>query len=273
MGMDDRSALIEALRFSYESEYCRSGAPDWAFQGVAPAIPYIGERFLESPIKALIYASAENLASDTGHLEGLRTQDVRQQMVRSYGLKPRANQDQNVHIEPINNGALLKVARHILSYHPNDEALLKHSSKFFLEQVAVANPGKFSIDPAKHKQKVNLDYARDWKKFKDQIVYVQADLEHLTPHWLILPATIHRSLVRAGLKSALERIPTIVSIQQVQQRAIVRKHGNRVPKDDTIELPGGYGDWKAPHYSNTYIRWMIENAGRFAMQEKGRITL
>lgn len=263
MGVDDRSALIEALSVDYEAEYCSSAAPDWAFQGIAPAIPYIGERFPEAPKKVLIYASAENLASDQNHLHGLRALPRREQMHRSYCRTPRQHEDQNVHIEPINNGALLKVARHALSYLPFGADFDTNSSRSFLEQVAVANPGKFSIDPNRldRKPRKNLDYAGDPDKFAVQRPYLEADLKRLGPQIVILPRKVFASLRSAGMEGLFDQLDRIILIQQVQFQAVCGRGKRRQPRAPRSEwnTTTGYGAWRSPWYADAYVQWITEN--------------
>lgn len=263
MGVDDRSALIEALSTAYEAEYSRSAAPDWAFHGIAPAIPYIGERFHEAPKKVLIYASAENLAGDPLHLENLRALPTNEQMHRPYGRTPRQHEDQNVHIEPINNGALLKVARHALSYLPIGGDFDTNSSRSFLEQVAVANPGKFSIDPNRldRKPRKNLDYAGDPDKFALQRSYLEADLKHLGPQTVILPRKVFASLRSAGMEGLFDQMDHIILIQQVQFQAVYGRGKRRQPRAPHSEwnTTTGYGAWRSPWYADAYVQWITEN--------------
>lgn len=263
MGVDDRKALIEALALSYGTEYCKAGSPKWAFQDIAPAIPYIGERFFEAPKKVLIYASAENLAGDPIHVENLRTLPTNEQMHRPYGRTPRQHEDQNVHIEPINNGALLKVARHALSYLPFGADFDTNSSRSFLEQVAVANPGKFSIDPRRLDQKLrkNLDYASEPAKFMDQRTWLEADFKHISPQIVILPRKIFASLRSAGMEGLFDHLDHIILIQQVQFQAIYGRGKRRQPSAPRSEwnTTTGFGAWRSPWYADAYVQWITEN--------------
>lgn len=272
MGMDDRSALIGELSAAYEAEYCRSAAPAWAFQGIAPAIPYVGERFLKAPKKVLIYASAENLAADPLHLENLRALPVNAQMHRSYGRTPRQHEDQNVHIEPINNGALLKLARHALSYLPVESEFTTNSSMSFLEQVAVANPGKFSIDPNRldRKPRKNLDYAGDPDMFAAQRSYLEADLSHIGPQIVILPRKIFDSLRSAGMEGLFYRLNHIILIQQVQFQAVYGRGRRRQPRAPRSEwnTTTGYGAWRSPWYADAYVQWITENKDAGSVRDR-----
>ncbi len=272
MGVDNREVLKERLTDEYQQEYSKTCSPRWAFEDIAPAIPYVGEEYHDAPAKVFIYASAENLAGDLHHLQELRARSVRQQMHRSYGLRPRERQDQNVHIEPINNGALLKVARHILSFYPFGAEFSSSSSKAFLEQVSVANPGKFSIDPRKldRKPRKNLDYADDPGKFAVQRSYVETDFKHLAPQIVILPRKVFDSLQSAGLDPLFQKQDHIILIQQVQFQAIYGKGKRRQP---TAPRPDwntstDYGAWRSPWYASAYMQWITENSDRINWAEQ-----
>ena len=257
----------DELLAAYERLY--SNAPTWAYD-VAPPIPFVGNNYAKSTHRVLIYASVENLNS-LGHAAQLKEG---RPMLRSRSAyaehRNRIPPTLNVHIEPINNGGLLKVAWHILEHlFPSTFARDQFG---FLEQVAVANPGKFCIKPKDGERKVNADYAKNWKLFGEQSDYIRCDLRDLAPTVLILPATILGSLLRAGLSDDLKSTRTIVAIRQVQQRAIFRKIGHRRPLISDAPLPEGYGAWTAPSYADAYLRWIQENPQRFN-PENGVVTL
>jgi len=176
---------------------------------------------------------------------------------------PRKHEDQNVHIEPINNGAQLKVARHALSYLPTKGAFESDSSKAFLEQVVVANPGKFSIDPngLDCKPRKNLDYANAPDKFAVQRSYLEADMKHLDPQIIILPRMVYDTLRSAGMEGLFDSLEHIVLIQQVQFQAIYGKGRRRQPMAPRSEwnTTMGYGAWRAPWYADAYVQWIVEN--------------
>ncbi len=223
MGVDDRSALIEALSEAYVAEYCRSAAPDWAFQGIAPAIPYIGTRFLEAPKKILIYASAENLASDSKHRENLTGWEKREQIKRAYhgGLLPDGMPC--VMIEPVNNGSLLMAARHALHKHDPSLSFSSASAKDFLEEVAVANPSKFAIAGDR-----NQDPAGKVKYWPLSKPYILADLALTKPDVIVIPRTILSRLKsrKVGLAEIL-RPYNILPNRQITART-VRNAGREV---------------------------------------------
>lgn len=260
--MDDHKGLIDRLEFGYRSLY-NKGTPAWGYKGIAPAIPFVGEKYSESETKVLLYASAENLASNEKHRHELETRGLREQLLRSYGAKVLHHQDQNVHIEPINNGSLLKVARHILSHFDFGRCFSTTSSKEFLSQITVANPGKFSIDPETigMRKKKNLDYADSPEKFNDQRDYIGVDLQVLDPTLVIIPITILSTFREARMDSLLDSAETIVAIKQVQFQAIFGKGKRRQlskPKSEWNSM-AGYGEWKAPFYADAYVQWIDEN--------------
>lgn len=222
MGVDDRSALIEGLSADYGAEFCKNGAPQWAFQGIAPAIPYIGKRF-RPHMKVLIYASAENLASDPKHRECLEGWAMRNQIERAYhgGLLPDGMPC--VMLEPVNNGSLLMAARHALYNHDPSLSFSRVSAKDFLEEVAVANPSKFAIAGDR-----NQDPAGKVKYWPPSKPYILADLAWIKPDVIVIPRTILSRLQsrKVGLTEALRRC-TILPNWQITART-VRNAGREV---------------------------------------------
>lgn len=286
--MDVELNPLEAkLLAAYKKQF--NVSPDWAYP-VAPPIPFVGDHYPANGGGVLIYASAENLGytwdATSSTVEGWKHHLNRKaiewpwfendlsQMVRGRMMLKREG-GTRIHIEPINNGGLLKVARHILQYACPTKRFSEEPVAF-LQQIAVANPGKFSIRPNDGETAVNYDYAgpKHWKKFQEQIQYIAADLSALEPLVLIVPTTILRSLRRSGLWGSVQahQPECIISIRQVQPRAIVRKHGPRIPTEGDRALPDGYGSWAVPDCADTYVRWMIENADRIG-SNCGRIEL
>ena len=99
-------------------------APEWAYP-IAPPIPFVGEQYKkEGRAGVLIYASAENLGytwnNDQPTLSAWERsivehadewpwfQDQQSRILRSRIMQERYR-GTHVHIEPINNGGLLKV--------------------------------------------------------------------------------------------------------------------------------------------------------------------
>lgn len=272
--MDDRESLKASLLAGYEKIYSRQGTPTWAFDRIAPAIPYIGERFTAMAKKVLIYASAENLSSDNTNRTKLQTHSVHEQLLRSYTAKVLPKEDQNIHIEPINNGGLLKVAQHVLCKVDCGVSIEQGSSREFLSQVAAANPGKFSIDPDKPplvRKKKNYDYANQPDKFKDQSLFIACDIEKIEPEVVIMPTSIHASFRDAGMEHLLDAVGKLILIKQVQFQAIYGRGKRRQPSQSEWSRPDGYGEWRSPFYADAYVQWITENITK--RNTKSRIVI
>jgi hypothetical protein len=252
MGMDDRSALIAALSAAYEAEYRTSSSPDWAFQGIAPAIPYIGERFHMAPKKVLIYASAENLASDKGHREGLEKWTTQKQIERAYhgGLLPDGMPC--VLIEPVNNGSLLMAVRHALHNHCPSLPFSQVSAKEFLEEVAVANPSKFAIAGDR-----NRDPAGKVKYWPPSKAYILADLALIKPGVIVIPRTILSRLQsrKVGLTEALRRY-TILPNWQITARTVRNAGREIIAKYGTERERSPFLTWRLTRGAE---RWGMED--------------
>ena len=293
MGMDDLLNEKErSLLQAYEGLFHR--APDWAYP-IAPPIPFVGKHYKNAGRSGvLIYASAENLGYTWNNDErtfsawerSILEHDEewpwftshRTHMMRSRIMFARDRGTQ-VHIEPINNGGLIKVARHIIENINHEGQFSKDAAASFLDEIAVGNPGKFSIKPENGKKAVNSDYAspKHWKKFHEQINYIAADLRILQPAIVLIPATILRSLERSGIWSLVPKPSIVVAMRQVQSRAIRRRYGSRIPNDRASVLPVEYGGWKAPSYADSYIRWIDEQKAKrldsFELNKEGLIAL
>lgn len=252
MGVDDRSALIEALSSAYEAEFCRSASPGWAFPSIAPAIPFIGEHFLEAPEKVLIYASAENLASDPEHREGLEAWAKRKQVERAYHGGWLPDGMPCVMIEPVNNGSLLMAARHALQKHNPSLSFSRASAKDFLDEVAVANPSKFAIAGDR-----NEDPAGKVKYWPPSKPYILADLELIKPDIIVIPRTILSRLQsrKVGLTESL-RHSTILPNWQITARTV--RNARRVIKvQDRCE-----------HERSQFLTWnLTRGAERWGMED------
>ena len=136
----------------------------------------------------LIYASAENL-SYTRRLKEIPVWlTATSQMFRAR-IDHSMRGGTNVHIQPIDNGSLLKAARHALTHIKHQGTFSTSSPEAFLNEVAVANPGKFSINT-----KQNKDYAGDGTPWLASKAFIQADLALLQPDIIIIPRTIRYAL-------------------------------------------------------------------------------
>jgi hypothetical protein len=115
----------------------------------------------------------------------------------------------HVHIEPINNGSLLMAAKHALR-HIGQYDKPSQSSWDFLDLVAVANPGKFSI-----RSKHNLDYANKPRYWPDSMPFMRADIEVLKPSVIIVPKSIVGVLKFVLSEVNSLRLPTVVPLYQI----------------------------------------------------------
>jgi hypothetical protein len=204
--------IVEILLKSYMALYSEKEAPEDMFK-MTPAIPFIGKNYQDTDPKILSYASAENLSDDyddnlqpnNSEIHQLEYQD---QFNRSrYFYNKYNNKDRFfpfVHMEPFNNGSQLMVTRHIISK-------LGYNSKFentpygFIEQISVANPGKFSVACNK-----NNDYARDESKMRFSTDYIKADLAHLKPDIIVIPRTVY------GTINQIKKWGTLLSEAEIQ---------------------------------------------------------
>lgn len=280
--------LEKKLLAHYTDLHNKQGQPEWAYP-VAPPIPFVGDNYPAEGGGVLVYASAENLGytwPDSGTtVQGWKTTrpkragkwpwftDELTEMQRSRMMLAREG-GTRVHIEPINNGGLLVVARHILA-RIDGQSSFSDTPQGFLSEIAVANPGKFSIRPKDNARTVNKDYAKDVSKFKDQQDLIASDLEILNPRILIIPKTIYRSLKKIGLGTKLEKIEQTVVMRQVQLRAIYgrgRRAQPKAPKEDWVST-GGYSNWDAPYWAFAYIQWMHENPTCFNRRDSGMIDI
>ena len=228
-------------------------APKWAFQ-IAPAIPFVGSAYGRGALPGvLIYSSAENLSyiweKDWLSIEWLKDEESQMRRSRIYNMHERGT---NVHIGPINDGAQLKVARQVLKCLSPSAEFSVSSAEAFLEQVAVANPGKYSIFSP-----TNSDYPKDLSKFKEMVPFIQADLDVLRPSILIIPGTIFSTLRRTSLKDRLAEIPTVVLISQVQPRPIRRWRKPCAIKEEWCVNTVPYR-WDVPAHADQYVQWIEE---------------
>jgi hypothetical protein len=185
---------IETLSVYYQNAFKSSnGEPSWAYQKsckpgepVHPPIPFVGKHYFDQPIKILLYASAENLRGYDGYLDD----DLFALHRHRYYFDRSVSQSENffpwVHIAPINNGALVLCAFHILSRltEPRDMNPVD-----FLETIAFGNYGKFTIFPKEGSR--NVDYAGCPDLLEASQPYVAADLKILKPDYLIMVGTTY----------------------------------------------------------------------------------
>jgi hypothetical protein len=193
-----------ALLNKYKGIYNANGKPGWAFD-LKPPIPFVGRNCDKIFPRVLSYASAENLGyvyndnltPNTNSIHNLGDK----QFYRSryyYSNRTRENFPY-VHIGPFNNGSQLFITRHILT-KLGYEGTFGNDAYEFIEQISVANAGKFSIGCKKNK-----DYAGDKEKMKYSLDYIKADISAISPDIVILPKTIFKTIDSIyGWKDILE---------------------------------------------------------------------
>ncbi len=201
-------------------------------------VPFIGSQFDEPRRKkVLVYASAERFSWVPEDEEG--TKDRLRHRLHDKGDKLF----RQVHIEPISNGGLLTVARYLLHRfkgqgHANCEFSKK--PREFIEEIAVANFGKFSLLVRTEKgKKKNQDYASHGPTLAHSLRYVAKDLEALKPDLLILPYTIYNALGERRRKCLFEDHGNILIVGYLQ---FAGRNRHFLPKlASGSELPGV--DW------------------------------
>lgn len=185
-------SAVTKLTALYQGYFANIGAPTWAARKLAPptsaihpSIPFIGKKYFEQPVKILMYASAENLNNYDGRIDNDERAINRH---RIYFNESDTSGDifPNVHIQPVNNGALVMCAYHIMSKLCSTE---DESPADFLERIAVANYGKFTIDA--RDRGINKDYATDPDKLKASQPYVNADIDILQPDLIIMVRSMY----------------------------------------------------------------------------------
>lgn len=219
----------EMLFEEYRELYSKNEAPEGMFK-LRPAIPFVGKRYQDIAPKILSYASAENLSY--AYDENLEPNDSEIHQLESSDQFNRAkyfynkNNDYfpNIHIEPFNNGCQLLLTRHIVSK-------LGYEDKFenqpyeFIEQIAVANPGKFSIASKK-----NSDYANNPTKMNFSIDYIKADLSCLKPQIIIIPKTVFETINKIINWSVLLKDSGLSNIDFIQFYQLSFFNNNRIKK-------------------------------------------
>lgn len=203
--------LLERYREIFERK--RNGeVQNWACKKesgeelIRCSIPFVGKRYFEQPVKILVYASAENLNHDRAYLENDSFAENRHRICFEKSLDG-SDAFPNLHIQPFNNGALVLVACHVMSKLTE---IGDCSPSEFLETIACANYGKYTVDP--RKKGVNTDYAKDPSKLGESQDYIRADIEILRPDYIIMVRQMYEGLGKQknfidGIKGNAEVIP------------------------------------------------------------------
>lgn len=191
--MNYEQAILD-LTERYRKIYTRKGyEPSWAYRKksqpslpIHPPIPFVGKHYFEQPVKILLYASAENLRGYNGYLDDDTFALHRHRYYFDQSVQDPKTFFPWVHIAPINNGALVLCAFHIMSRlcHLGDMDPAE-----FLETIAFGNYGKYTICPTEGTR--NVDYAAQPDKLAESQPYVAADFEILKPDYVIMVGTTY----------------------------------------------------------------------------------
>ncbi|QPJ64318.1 MAG: hypothetical protein G3M78_02460 [Candidatus Nitrohelix vancouverensis] len=210
----------------YQNEFTSS--PEWAFPSkqwdnsknplrkpFPPSIPFVGKNYNQAPKKIVLYASAENLA----HYE--RKPETIPDFLcddRAWNRHRAANVEgwdkffPRLHIGPVENGSLLCAVLFICNSLGLDSP---KDPKLFLENLAVANLGKFSIAGNK-----SVDYAGNIRMLKPSLPFFQVDLEVLQPDILILPKTMHAHQIVRDLISEIVPNTHVIPVLQFNSTVV-----------------------------------------------------
>lgn len=239
--------ITEKLLKIYSSLYSKEDAPKDMFK-LCPAIPFVGNKYQNTEPKILSYASAENLSyaydkklqPNTAKIHKL---EAKEQFNRAkYFFNNSNGYFPYVHMAPFNNGSQLFITRHIcnkLGY----VNIFKNNPYEFIEQISVANPGKFSIADIK-----NIDYASDKEKMSFSIKYIKSDFEQLKPEIVILPKTVFRTINKIEKWENILNEANIKNVKFVQIMQLsffnnfrVKKQIEKLPVADKGNYL--YGEW------------------------------
>lgn len=232
--MDTYESISECMKNAYKVIFNNeNNRPEWAVKKTCSpkelihcTIPFIGKEFGKHT-RVLLYASAENLVDYTSNQYTYLDND-------DYAInRHRASFDEwkeedgifpSVHIAPVNNGCLAIATCYILEELGIKDKEEQISPTDFLEKIAVANFGKFSIEG-----KTNKDYASDSDPLSMSDPYIEEDIKILKPDIIIMPKSIYRTK-----KEFLDRIKgnaRIIGIHQINSsvinRIIKRQYGEK----------------------------------------------
>lgn len=254
------NSLVQQYKTIYER-----GRPDWAVK-IAPSIPLVGNK-MTSP-RILAYGSAENLTylNNPKKNPEINIKEIGEKNYYRYRYFLRhytQNKDKfpYIHIQPINDGSLLTVTRYIaereypgrFSFNPFE----------FIEEISVANFGKYSIISGKNK-----DYAGNYAKLSESIDFIIADIRAIKPDLIIIPQTIFNTINKRQKKnweyikgvSNLSSTAKIVKIYQTNATVInchIRNSGNfTVPNKSIQEFSNNWPVKESIPGFDIYLKWL-----------------
>lgn len=236
------NASVKNLLDRYDSIYddlCSEGEPAWAVRKcndanrfVHPTIPFVGKDYFNQRMKILLYASAENLSTYSGHLD----EDILAKDRHRYYFSKSSNRFfPLVHIQPMQDGCLMNVLRYVCD---KLGITMPDDPKSFLENIAFGNFCKYSIQSD---SKRNIDYASNHSCLKFSLEYVATDLDILKPDIIIMPKKsydVEKSFISEHCAGA-----RILPIMQINARNINMRIAPKFERKDLNELSSAARQW------------------------------
>lgn len=171
--------------------------PKWAWD-FKPSIPLIGQHYKLGK-GLLIYASAENLSwlhdsEIPSRFSGKETAWNRYRVRYEENGKHSDAFFPDIGIQPATDGGLFAAG---LFVSQKNHLPVRTKPRTFLEQIAVSNWCKFSIEPT------SQDYINDIKKLTESLPFVIGELAVLQPKVALVPKAVWKhSVLQAAMRGA-----------------------------------------------------------------------
>ena len=237
--------LVEQLLCSYKKIFAKqssAGEPSWAQHKkctpnelVRPTIPFVGKDYTSQKTKIMLYASAENLSDYTGRDGGWLDDDAKAiNRHREWFNNKSVEFFPSVQIAPVSDGSLIIALRYICE-KLNIE--MPTTPKDFVESIAIANFGKFSIENGTK----NKDYAKDKEKLDCSLEYIKTELSILRPDIIVMFKSIYST--EKDEINAVKGDARVICTYQINAQTVNRLiHKNYFPKDIN-ELSATIQNW------------------------------
>ncbi len=228
---------------------------------VPPSIPFVGVNYSSSPLKTLVYGSAENLTylndgkkHNISDWMGNNDQHLIMNRHRIYFQRENSSNSffKNIHMRPANDGSLLIVTRKILEMCRVTE--ISERPTDFLESICIANFGKFSIQTDTR----NVDGAGNTSYLNDSLPYVKIDVQILKPDLIILPRSIFNRVRSELMLEAKKANPNVKFAKIMQTNArVINCHLKKKTTGEYI-LSGWKQKWTENCKLNmkVYLEWV-----------------